>query len=69
MCLIAGVAELIGTAAAATAAAFATMVQEGRLPPGLVLAGDESVPTLEALHRVVSNGVRLQEFTGLPQRV
>jgi hypothetical protein len=67
-CLIAGVAELVGTAAAATAAAFTTLVREGRLPAGLVVAGDSRVPTLEALERIESYGMRLQEFTGVPQR-
>lgn len=67
-CLIAGVAELVGTAAAATAATFTTLVNEGRLAPGLVVAGDAHVPTLDALVRIQSFGVRLQEFTGVPQR-
>jgi len=40
-CLIAGVAELVGTAASATAAAFTTLLQEGRLPSGLVMAGQD----------------------------
>lgn len=66
-CLVAGVAELVGTAAAATAAAFVTAVVDERLPPGVVLAGDERLPTLDLLHRVESFGVRLQEFTGVPQ--
>ena len=65
-CVIAGVAELVGTAAAATAATFATLVQEGALPPGLVVAGDAAIPTLDALGRVERYGVRLQEFTGQP---
>jgi hypothetical protein len=65
-CLIAGVAELVGTTTAATAAAFATLLQEGRLPLGLVVAGQESVPTLSALERVQASGIRLQEFTGIP---
>jgi hypothetical protein len=67
-CLIAGVAERVGTAAAATAAAFAVLLQEGRLPPGLVVAGDDRVPTLDALERVQAYGIRLQEFTGVAQR-
>ena len=68
-CLIVGVAELVGTAAAATAAAFATLLlDEGRLPAGLVVAGQTSVPTLDALDRIERFGVRLQEFTGVPQR-
>jgi hypothetical protein len=68
-CLIVGVAELVGTAAAATAAAFATLAAEGRLPSGLVVAGQTELPTLEALARVESYNVRLQEFTGVPQPV
>jgi hypothetical protein len=60
------VAELVGTTTAATAAAFATLLQEGRLPLGLVVAGQESVPTLAALERVQAYGIRLQEFTGIP---
>lgn len=66
-CLIVGVAELVGTAAAATAAAFATLVHDGRLPAGLVVPGQTSLPTLELLELIESFGVRLQEFTGVPQ--
>ena len=64
--LIAGVAELVGTAAAATAAAFATAIADGSLPPGLVATSDADLPTVELLHRVETFGVRLQEFTGVP---
>jgi hypothetical protein len=67
LCLVAGVAELVGTAAAATAAAFVTAVADGIVHPGLVLTGDAALPTLELLRRVESFGVRLQEFTGVPQ--
>lgn len=67
LCVIGGVAELVGTAAAATAAAFVTAVADGIVHPGLVLTGDASLPTLELLRRVQSFGVRLQEFTGVPQ--
>ena len=66
--LIAGVAELVGTAAAATVSSFVTAILDGRLPPGVVAAGDASLPTLELLRRVEGFGVRLQEFTGIPQR-
>jgi hypothetical protein len=66
-CLIVGVAELVGTAAAATASAFATFAAEHRLPAGLVIPGGADLPTLELLHRVEDYGVRLQEFTGQPQ--
>ena len=65
--LVAGVAELVGTAAAATAAAFATAIVDGLIPPGLVLTGDSDLPTTELLHRVERFGVRLQEFTGVPE--
>lgn len=68
-CLIGGVAELVGTTAAATAAAFVTAVVDGTIHPGLVVAGDASLPTLDLLRRVQSFGVRLQEFTGVPQTV
>jgi hypothetical protein len=68
-CLIVGVAELVGTAAAATAATMATLLLDGRLAPGLVVPGQESVPTLEALGLIKRFGVRLQEFTGVPQRI
>jgi hypothetical protein len=61
------VAELVGTAAAATAAAFTTLVHEAELPPGLVVAGKADMPTLDALARIESYGIRLQEFTGVPQ--
>lgn len=67
-CLIAGVAERVGTAAAATAAAFTTLLEESRLPAGLVVAGDVRVPTLDVLHRIEDYGIRLQEFTGVVQR-
>lgn len=66
-CVIVGVAELVGMAAAATAAAFVTAIGDGQVPSGLVVAGDASLPTLDLLRRVQSFGVRLQEFTGVPQ--
>ena len=66
-CLIAGVAELVGTTAAATAAAFVTALIEGRIPSGLIVAGAADLPTVDLLSRIQSFGVRLQEFTGVPQ--
>lgn len=66
-CLVAGVAELVGTAAAATAAAFVTSILDGDLPGGLVMSGDAALPTVGLLGRVEHFGVRLQEFTGVPQ--
>jgi len=64
--LIAGAAELVGTAAAATAIAFASAAVEGRLTPGVVRAGDPSLDTVALLRTVSAVGVRLQEFTGVP---
>jgi len=66
-CVIAGIAELVGTTTAATAAAFATMIIDEGLPIGVVVPGDENLPTTELLRRTTSYGVRLQEFTGIPQ--
>jgi hypothetical protein len=66
-CQVVGVAELVGTVAAATAAAFVTAIVDGLVHPGLVLTGDRSLPTVELLRRVGRFGVRLQEFTGIPQ--
>jgi hypothetical protein len=66
-CLIAGIAELVGTTAAATAAAFATLILDEGLPTGVVVPGDEQLPTTELLRRTTSYGVRLQEFTGIAQ--
>lgn len=64
---VAGVAEQIGTAAAATAAAFADLVPTGAIPSGLVVPGSEDVPTLQLLHAIAGYGIRLQTFTGIPQ--
>jgi hypothetical protein len=66
-CLVAGIAELVGSAAAATSAAFVSALVDGLLPPGLLLASDARLPTVELLRRVETFGVRLQEFTGVPQ--
>jgi len=64
---VAGIAELVGTATAATAVAFAERVTD--LEPGLVLPGSTAVPTLDLLHAVEAHGVRLQTFTGIPVSV
>lgn len=63
---IVGVAELAGTAAAATAAAFAVEAVRGRLPSGVCRAGDADLDTNAILYTVSQLGVRLQEFTGVP---
>jgi hypothetical protein len=64
--LVAGVAELVGTAAAATAIAFVAASVSGSLPVGVVRAGDASLDSVELLRTVAAVGVRLQEFTGVP---
>ena len=64
--VVAGVAELVGTATAATVAAFATAVADGIMPTGPVAPGDAGLPTIDLLRRVGRHGVRLQEFTGIP---
>lgn len=64
--LIAGIAELVGTAAAATALAFTDLVLDGALEPGLALPGEATLDTTRLLRSIERLGVRLQEFTGLP---
>jgi hypothetical protein len=66
-CLVVGVAELVGTATAATAAAFTDAAVAGVLPSGVVVAGQHDLPTADLLARVQALGVVLQEFTGVPQ--
>ena len=66
---ILGVAELVGTAAASLAAVFAAAAAAGELPTGAIVAGDPDLDTVELLRRVEASGVRLQEFTGVPQRI
>jgi len=63
---IAGVAELVGTAAAATAAAFVVEIVSGRVGTGVIRAGDADLATVSMLGTVSRFGVRLQEFTGVP---
>lgn len=64
--VVAGIAEMVATATAATAAAYVEMIRSGRLREGLVLPGDPDVDTNALLHLVERFGVRLQEFTGVP---
>jgi hypothetical protein len=62
-----GVAELIGTAAAATAAAMVAVLASGNSADGAVTTCDPELPTSTILRDVLRFGVRLQEFTGIPQ--
>ena len=64
--LILGIAELVGTAAAATATAFSEAVLAGTLPDGVVRSGDSRLDTIALLRTIGRLGVRLQEFTGVP---
>jgi hypothetical protein len=65
---IVGVAELVGTVAAATAAAFTVEAVAGRLPSGVTFGGAATLDTTGLLGTVSHLGVRLQEFTGVPSR-
>jgi hypothetical protein len=64
--LIAGVAELVATTTAATTIAFVSHLVDGRLPEGVVLAGDADLDTVDLLRLAGHAGVRLQDFTGVP---
>lgn len=64
---ILGVAELVGTASAAIASVFTGAIVAGELPTGMVVTSDAGLDTLQLLRRVQAAGVRLQEFTGVPQ--
>jgi hypothetical protein len=64
---VVGVAELIGTAAAATAAAMVSLLAAGPRPGGVVTTSDPDVPAAVVLGDVLRHRVRLQEFTGIPQ--
>ena len=63
---VVGIAELIGTAAAAVAAAFVDHVAAGAAPAGVVTTSDADLPTASLLSAVARGGVRLQSFTGIP---
>lgn len=64
--LVAGIAELVGTAAAATATAFTAALLDGSLPPGVVVPGSVDLDTIALLREIERLGVRIQEFTGIP---
>ncbi len=63
--LIAGVAELVATATAASALAFTAAVLNDELAAGVVRAGDAGLDTVQLLRTVGQAGVRLQEYTGV----
>ncbi len=64
--LIAGIAELVGTAASAITTAFVDLILRGELAPGVVLPGSADLDTRGVLATIERLGVRLQEFTGVP---
>lgn len=64
--LVMGIAELVGSAAAAVAAAFVETCLDGALPAGVVRAADSALATTALLAKVEANGVRIQAFTGQP---
>ncbi len=64
--LVAGVAEMVATSTAATAAAYTEGILSGRIGPGLVLPGASDIDHVALLRDVERFGVRLQEFTGVP---
>lgn len=63
---VVGVAELVGTTAAATATAFVGAAVAGALPSGVVTPSDVRLDAPGLLSSVQRLGVRLQEFTGIP---
>jgi hypothetical protein len=63
---IAGIAELVGTAAGATAAALAEHAAAAPSTSGVVTPGDVDLPTTHLLGRIADFGVRVQSFTGVP---
>jgi len=63
--LIAGVAEFVGAAAAATAVAMVAAIQRGGVPHGAVATSHGSLDHRRILSDVSDAGIRLQEFTGV----
>jgi hypothetical protein len=62
---IMGIAELLGTAAAAVAAAFVDHLAANDVPAGVVTSSDDTLPTANLLSATARSGVRLQSFTGV----
>lgn len=64
--VVQGIAELIGTAAAAVAAAMVGAIARAAAPVGIVTTSDPDLDLDTVLRDVVRYGVRLQAFTGVP---
>ena len=67
--LIAGIAEFVGAAAAATAAAMAVELvrPDSGLPVGAIATSHSAVDNARVLETLTRLGIRLQEFTGVAQ--
>ena len=63
---VVGIAELVGTATAAVAAAMVGVLSTRVHHGGVVTTSDNDLPTESALRSVLRYGVRLQEFNGVP---
>jgi len=61
-----GVAELVGSVAAAVIAAMITELESSGLATGLVIPGATDLPTNRLLRHIQEHGIRIQEFTGQP---
>ena len=61
-----GIAELVGSVAAAVIAAMIREVESSGLATGLVIPGANDLPTNRLLHHIQEHGIRIQEFTGHP---
>jgi len=63
---VVGIAELIGTATAAMAAAMVGVLASRVHHGGVVTTSDDDLPVDTVLRAVIRHGVRLQEFNGVP---
>ncbi len=63
---VVGIAELIGTAAAAMAAAMVGVIGTRVHHGGVITTSDADLPAESLLRSVLRYGVRLQEFNGVP---
>lgn len=62
--VVLGVAERIGSIAAAVAAAAVEAIADEAVPTGVVVAGQRDLPTNRLLSAVARHGIRLQIFEG-----
>lgn len=62
---VAGAVGRTGDIAGTVGALFAEVCADGRLAPGLTVAGADSVPTARLLAAAADAGVMLQEYTGI----